>query len=434
MKRLIALIVLVWAGGAVGYYYWNEAHAQRVRYKTAAVRRGDLTDAISATGTIEPEEVVDVGAQVAGEIVRFGDDPRGGKTISYGSPVEKGTVLAQLDDRLFQARVDQMKANVTKAEADVEQAKARLRQSERNVERNKKLQSRGPGYVAPQDADNALSAVEADKAGLALATSGVAVAKANLEEADANLGYTTIRSPVKGVILDRRVNIGQTVVASLNAPSLFLIAKDLSRMEIWASVNETDIGSIHPGQRVKFTVGTFPGESFDGKVAQIRLNASMVQNVVTYTVVVSVDNTSGRLMPYLTARLEFEVEGRKGVLLVPKSALRWQPRTQNLPPEAREAYARILQARARASEGETAHAKPGEPREGVVWEQQGEFVRAVPVKVGLSDGLNVQVEGRGLDDGTKVVVGVERRDEADDAAFLPHTQKAEKSSSEKSRN
>ncbi len=261
------------------------------------------------------------------------------------------------------------------------------------------------------------------------------MAKANLEEAEANLGYTTIRSPVKGVILDRRVNIGQTVVASLNAPSLFLIAKDLSRMEIWASVNETDIGSIHPGQRVRFTVGTFPGEKFEGKVSQIRLNASMVQNVVTYTVVVSVDNTSGRLMPYLTARLEFEVEGRKGVLLVPKAALRWQPRVQNLPPEAREAYARSLQARARASEGETAHARPGEPREGVVWEQHGEFVRAVPVKVGLSDGLNVQVEGRGLDDGTKVVVGVERRDEADDASFLPHTQKAEKSSSsDKSKN
>jgi HlyD family secretion protein len=138
-------------------------------------------------------------------------------------------------------------------------------------------------------------------------------------------------------------------------------------------------------------------------------------------------------MPYLTARLEFEVEGRKGVLLVPKGALRWQPRTQHLPPEAREAYARTLQARARVSEGGAAAAKPGETREGVVWEQQGEFVRPVPVRVGLSDGLNVQVEGRGLDDGTKVVVGVERRDEADDASFLPHTQKAEKTSADKSK-
>ena len=340
-------------------------------------------------------------------------------------------MLARLDEKLFRARVDQMKANVTKSEADVQQAQARLRQSERNVERNKKLLSRGPGFVAPQDVDNALSAVESDRAGLALAESGVAVAKANLEEAEANLGYTTIRSPVKGVILDRRVNIGQTVVASLNAPSLFLIAKDLSRMEIWASVNETDIGAIHPGQVVKFSVGTFPGETFLGKVAQIRLNASMVQNVVTYTVVVSFENAGDRLMPYLTARLDFEVEARRGVLLVPKAALRWQPKPQHVAPEAREEYARSLQARVRPA-GEAP--KAGGMAEGMLWEVQGDFVWPVKVRVGLSDGINAQVEGQGINDAAHVVVGVERREEADDAAFLPHTQKAEKDeSSDKSK-
>lgn len=431
MKKLIAIMVVLWTGGAIGYWYWSDSRANRVKYRTVAVRRGDLTHAITATGTIEPEEVVDVGAQVAGEIVRFGDDPRGGgKPISYGSPVDKGTVLAQLDEKLFRARLDQMKANVTKAEADVQQAHAKVRQSERNVERNKKLLSRGPGFVAPQDVDNALSALEADRAGLALAESGVAVSKANLAEAEANLGYTTIRSPVKGVILDRRVNIGQTVVASLNAPSLFLIAKDLSRMEIWASVNETDIGAIHPGQPVKFTVGTFPNETFQGKVAQIRLNASMVQNVVTYTVVVSVDNAGGRLMPYLTARLDFEVEGRKGVLLVPKAALRWQPKPQNVAPEARDEYTRLLTDRGR-SPGEAT--KPGATTEGVLWEVQGEFVWPVKVRVGLSDGIHAQVDGPGLNDGARVVIGVERREEADDAAFLPHTQKAEKEAGDKSK-
>lgn len=432
MKKLIAIMVVLWGGGALGYWYWADGRASRLKYKTVTVRRGDLTHAITATGTIEPEEVVDVGAQVAGEIISFGDDTRGGgKTVSYGSTVEKGTVLARLDEKLFRARVDQMKANVTKSEADVQQAQARLRQSERNVERNKKLLSRGPGFVAPQDVDNALSAVESDRAGLALAESGVAVARANLEEAEANLGYTTIRSPVKGVILDRRVNIGQTVVASLNAPSLFLIAKDLSRMEIWASVNETDIGAIHPGQVVKFSVGTFPGETFLGKVAQVRLNASMVQNVVTYTVVVTVDNASGRLMPYLTARLDFEVEGRRGVLLVPKAALRWLPKPQHVAPEAREEYARTLQARGRSA---SVPSKAGGMSEGVLWEVQGDFVWPVKIRVGLSDGINTQVEGQGISDGTHVVVGVERREEADDAAFLPHTQKAEKDeSSDKSK-
>ncbi len=417
MKKLIGIMAFLWAGGAVGYYYWNDARANRAQFRTVDVRVGNLTTTINATGTIEPEEVVDVGVQVAGEILSFGEDARGqGKAISYGSPVEKGTVLARLDDRLFKARVDQARASLARDEADVEQAKARVRQADRDLERNRRLRDRG--QLSQQDYDNAIAAAETTKAALAVAESVVSVARANLEEASANLGYTTIRSPVKGVILDRRVNIGQTVVASLNAPSLFLIAKDLSRMEIWASVNETDIGSIHPGQPVKFTVGPFPDETFRGEVAQIRLNASMVQNVVTYTVVVSVDNERGRLLPYLTARLEFELEGRKAVLLVPKAALRWRPKPQHVEPDRRDEYARRLAARAKGPEPST----PSSDREGTLWEPRGEFVRPIPVKVGLSDGLDAEVVGEGIGRGTRVVVGVERRDEADDAAFLPHTQ------------
>jgi HlyD family secretion protein len=420
MKKLLAIMVVLWAGGAVGYYYWNDSRTNGIRFRTVAVRRGDLMTTINATGTIEPEEVVDVGVQVAGEVVAFGDDARGGgRTISFGSPVEKGTVLARLDDKLFKARVDQMRASLARDEADVQQAQAKLRQAERDMERNRKLQARGPGMLAPQDADNTLAGYESAKAALAVAESVVTLARANLEEAVANLGYTTIRSPVKGVILDRRVNIGQTVVASLNAPSLFLIAKDLSRMEIWASINETDIGSIHPGQPVRFSVGPFPDDTFRGVVAQTRLNASMVQNVVTYTVVVSIDNTSGRLLPYLTARLEFELEGRRGVLLVPKAALRWQPKPPNVVEELRESYARSLDTRGRV------HDLPGAAagREATLWVPQGEFVRPLKVRVGLNDGMLAEVSGEGITDGTQVVVGVERREEADDAAFLPHTQK-----------
>ena len=420
MKKLLAIIALLWAGGAVGYWYWTDARSNRVRYRTAEVRRGDLTTTINATGTMEPEEVVDVGAQVAGEILSFGDDPaEPGRSISYGSKVEKGTVLAQLDDKLFKARVDMTRASLARDEADVQQARSKVRQAERDVERNRKIASRGPGFLTPQDHDNAVSAHEMAVAALAVAESVVSVARANLEEATANLGYTTIRSPVKGVILDRRVNIGQTVVASLNAPSLFLIAKDLSRMEIWASVNETDIGSIRPRQPVEFTVGPFPNETFRGEVKQIRLNASMVQNVVTYTVVVSVDNTSGRLLPYLTARVEFELDGRHGVLLVPKAALRWQPKPGQVAPESREEYARMIARRAR----EVASPSPGSTAEGVVWEARGEFVRPIKVRVGLNDGLLAEVGGEGVGEGTQVVVGVERKEEADDAAFLPHTQR-----------
>jgi HlyD family secretion protein len=368
-----------------------------------------VESSVTATGTIEPEEVVDVGAQVAGEIVGFGEDPRDPqKPVSFGTPVEKGTVLARLDASLFKARVGQAKAQLIKSEAEVTQAKAKVRQTERDLQRNKNLRSKGNGIVAPQESDTAISADESSRAALEVARSGVAVAKANLEEAEANLRYTTITSPVKGVILDRRVNIGQTVVANLNAPSLFLIAKDLRRMEIWASVNEADIGSIRVGQPVRFSVGAFPNETFDGRVSQVRLNASMVQNVVTFTVVVSFENSTGKLLPYLTARLDFEVHRRMGVLTAPKAALRWKPKPGDFTGQLALSSTRSLD-------------------EGVVWTLSGDSVRPIPVRIGVSDGAVTEVEGQGLTEGTRVVTGVERGETGDDGStFLPHTKAVEK--------
>jgi HlyD family secretion protein len=420
MKKLFVIATLFWGVAAIGFWYWHDNGGPAVRFRAVTVRRGDVRAAVSATGTIEPEEVVDVGAQVVGEVISFGPDPLDAtRTVSYGTRVEKGTLLARLDDSLFKARLDQASADVRKADADVDQSQAKMKQAEREMDRSRRLLNKGPGMIAPQDAENAQSAYEVARAGVAVSEGSAAVARAHLEEATANLGYTTIRSPVKGVILDRRVNIGQTVVASLNAPSLFLIAKDLSRMEIWASVNETDIGSIHVGQAVHFTVGAFPGETFQGKVAQIRLNASMVQNVVTYTVAVSFENPKGKLLPYLTARVEFEVETHKSVLLVPKAALRWQPKVEHVIPSEREEYARTLKARVREP-GNTAGAT-GPAATTWIWVVSGEFVRPVPVKVGLSDGVSTEVSGEGLDDGSRAVVGVDRVEETDISSFLPHT-------------
>ena len=424
MKRLLLMMGLLWGGGAFGVWYWTDTHTQRVSYRTVAIRRGDLRSTINATGTIEPEEVVDVGAQVAGRIESFGTDPRDpGKPVSYGTHVDQGTVLARLDSALFQARVDQARGSVAKAEADIEAARAKLRQAERELERAKKLKARATAVIAAQEYDVALANFESAKAALGVSESALVVARADLEEATVNLGYTTIRSPVNGVVLDRRINIGQTVIASLNAPSLFLIAKDLSRLEIWSSVNETDIGSIHEGQKVHFTVSAFPHETFPGTVAQIRLNASMSQNVVTYTVVIKVDNSDGRLLPYLTARLQFEVEARQGALLVPNAALRWQPRVQNVAPEARSDYAAWLRRRTPAK-GETA--RPGSPSldepAGILWIKQGDFVRPVQVSIGLSDGVATEVSGDDLHEDTEVVVGANRVEaDADALSILPHT-------------
>jgi HlyD family secretion protein len=312
---------------------------------------------------------------------------------------------------------------VAKAEGDIEQAQAKFRQAQRELDRTYKLKSRGSTLIAEQDYEVDLANYETAKAELAASESTLVVARADLEEATVILGYTTIRSPVKGVILDRRVNLGQTVAANLNDTNLFLIARDLSSLEIWSSVNETDIGSIHEGQKVRFQVGALPRETFEGKVSQIRLNASMSQNVVTYTVVVSVDNSGGRLLPYLTARLQFEVEAREGVLLVPNAALRWQPRVQNVVPEARGDYALALQHRAPTT-GETGRSvsPPEDEPGGVLWIQQGDFVRPVKVRVGLSDGVITEISGGELVEGVEIVVGANRIDSEPDAlSILPHT-------------
>ncbi|MGP0067611.1 MAG: efflux RND transporter periplasmic adaptor subunit [Isosphaeraceae bacterium] len=423
MKKLLVLLGVLWGGGAIGLWYWNDAQTRLVSYRTARINRGDLRSTINATGTIEPRELVDVGAQVAGRIESFAPDPRDpAKSVGYGSRVEQGTVLARLDSALYQARLDQAHGRVAKAEADIEQAEAKFRQADREMDRATKLKARATVLISPQQYEACLTDYESAKAALTVSRSSLVVAKADLEEAALNLGYTTIRSPVKGIVLDRRINVGQTVVASPNAPSLFLIARDLDRLEIWSSVNETDIGSIHEGQVVRFTVSSLPRETFEGKVSQIRLNASMSQNIVTYTVVVSVDNSAGRLLPYLTARLEFEVSVRRGVLLVPNASLRWQPRVQDVIPEARSTYAMALRRHASTGrEPGRAYASPDDPG-GLLWIRQGELVRPVEVRIGFSDGVVTEVAADGLTEHTEVVVAASRIEADPDAlSILPHT-------------
>ena len=239
------------------------------------------------------------------------------------------------------------------------------------------------------------------------AKAGVDHSEAALRRARRNLGYCTIKSPVNGVIIDRRVNIGQTVVASLNAPSLFLIAKDLTRLQVWVAVNEADIGKIHPGQPVTFTVDAFPGETFRGEVGKVRLNASMTQNVVTYTVEILTDNTNGRLLPYLTANVRFEIARASGVLLVPNAALRWNPNNEEVAPAFRKSFEN--KARQREKSG-------SEPAKRRVWERSGfrqePYVRPIQVRKGMNDGAMTAVEGDGLNEGIKIVTGTLTKAEA----------------------
>jgi HlyD family secretion protein len=415
MKSLITLIVLAAVGGGAAYLYSQRADQADTLFRTAAVQRGDLLITIGATGTVEPEEVIDVGSQVAGRIETFGKDPSGGgKSIDYGSAVEEGTVLAIIDDALYaadvaqaEAQVEQARANVLRSKADLEQMKARLYQAEQNWKRAQEL---GPsGALAATDYDSYQAAYETAKATVAVGEATVVQTEKAVLQAEASLGrdktslsYCTIKSPVKGVIIDRRVNIGQTVVASLSAPSLFLIAKDLKRMQVWASVNEADIGRIAAGQAVTFTVDAFSGQVFRGEVGKIRLNASMTQNVVTYTVEINTDNSDGKLLPYLTANVQFEVAEHKGVLLVPNVALRWLPKPAQIAPDARQAAAEPT-PRGKPAAGDKKPAAAG--KTGAVWVRDGAFVRPVSVSVGLSDGSSTEIQSDKLAEGAEIVTG-----------------------------
>jgi HlyD family secretion protein len=233
----------------------------------------------------------------------------------------------------------------------------------------------------------------------------VAQAQAALDSAQQNLRYCTIVSPVKGIIIDRRVNIGQTVVSSLSAPSLFLIAKDLTRIQVWVSVNEADIGNVHPGQAVTFTIDAFPNQVFHGQITNIRLNATMTQNVVTYTVAVTTDNADGKLLPYLTANVRFVTGSRDNVLVVPNAALRWQPQSNQIAPQFRQAEGTSTAARRNPPPASAPGADAAGPRHGTVWVEQGEFVQPVSVSVGLTDGTLTEVEGPEVAEGMRVVVG-----------------------------
>jgi HlyD family secretion protein len=415
-RRTLVIIVVAVVAALALMGYLRRGSGNSAGFKTVQVKRGDLQATISATGTVVPEEVVDVGAQVAGKIVSFGHD-KDGREVDYGSVVEAGMVLARIDDALYaadaasaKAQLAQAKAAVQKAQADLGQMQAKLFQTENDWKRAQKL---GPSDALSQtDFDAARAAFEVARANLAVGKAAIAQAQGTVLQAEAtfrraqqNLSYCTIVSPVKGVIIDRRVNIGQTVVASLNAPSLFLLAKDLKRLQVWVSVNEADIGRIKPGQPVTFNVDAFPGERFSGEVGKVRLNATMTQNVVTYTVEIITDNSNGKLIPYLTANVTFIVGERQDVLLVSNAALRWTPQVAQVAAEFRGGPEKATESEAAPRVKQSNEAGKEEQPRGVVYVPQGTLVRPVYVDLGLSDGSLMEVESTELKEGTLLVVG-----------------------------
>jgi HlyD family secretion protein len=438
MRKVVFFLLFLGLAAAGGGWYWHVNLKPQISYRTVKIKRGDLLSTITATGTLEPEEVVDVGAQVEGLIQSFGTDANGHE-IDYRSPVHAKMVLAHIDDAVYkadvstaQAQLEQANVAVLKGQADVAQANAKLVQAEQVWNRAKEM---GPSdALSKNDYDMYKADFETAKANVLVAQTEIAQAKASILQAQAvldkatrNLDFCTIRSPVDGEILDRRVNIGQTVVSSLNAPSLFLIAKDLKRMQIWTSVNEADVGRVIPGTPVSFECDAFPGREFEGSVGKVRLNATMTQNVVMYTVEVNIDNSDNVLLPYLTANVHFLVQKDSAILMAPNAALRWSPSSlAQVAPDARS----WKPSDPKAAGGGPA-SKPANPkrkiaqRSGIVWITDGQFVRPIEVKLGASDGANTAIMSSNLSEGQEVILGevAETTQDVSQNPFMPPMRK-----------
>lgn len=445
MKKFFIIIILL-ALVALGIGAWTGlpgTQKNELRMVTSRVVRGDCVNKVQATGTLEPEELVDVGAQVTGEIKEFGTDVEG-KRVDYGSEVKAGQLLARIDDALVELDIKRAEASVAQAKAQIISAKAAVKQAEASIaqasaNKNKadrdllRAQKLGVGDALSQmefdqyvnTAESAAAALQSAEAQLHTARAQQANADASLQSAQAQLAietrnrdYTRITTPVDGTIVVRQVNVGQTVVSNMSATTLFLVARDLSNMQIWASVNEADIAKVHPGQEVRYTVDALPNETFTGKVNKIRPNATMASNVVTYIVEVDIANPDRKLLPYMSANANFIVEEQKDCLMVPDTAFEFHPPHSLIAPEHAGSPATTGEEQGEENEeteGEQAEA-PAEPQPtprdapAVIWKKVGKNVVPVRVKRGLGDGTRsavVALEEGSLSAGDLIVTDVQ---------------------------
>jgi HlyD family secretion protein len=316
MRKILLLIVVLAlvGGGAYGYYrYTQKPEAPTIT--TARVTRGDLAETVGATGALQAVTTVQVGTQVSGTIQELNAD--------FNSLVRKGQVLARLDPSLIQSQIEQARANLIRAEADLERLRVGLDDAKTKLERAKELAAKK--LIAQTELEAAEVAVRSSEAQLRSQVAGVTQSQASLRQNQVNLAHTVIESPIDGLVISRNVDVGQTVAASMSAPTLFVLAADLTKMQVLASLDESDVGRIRPGQAVRFRVDAFPTDEFTGNVTQVRLQPTTVQNVVTYQTVIDVPNPGLKLKPGMTANVNIEIARRDNVVRVPNGALRFRP-------------------------------------------------------------------------------------------------------------
>ena len=362
-RNLVIMAIVVAAVGFVGY---KHIKSHKITYQTQELKECTITDLVEASGTIKPVNTVSVGSTVSGLMKEI--------YVDYNSEVKKGQLLAQIDPANFQASVDQNQAQITNAEANLARLNAELVYSEKTYNRYKNLYAKN--FIARSELDQAESDYLAKKASIGAQRATIAQARANYNTAMTNLGYTKIIAPVDGTIIKRAIDVGQPVAASFQAPELFTIAQDLTKMQIEVNVSEADIGNVKEGQGVEYTLDGYPDSVFHGKVTQVRLDSTTTSNVVTYTVIVSVENEDLKLKPGMTANVSIITKQSKDVMCAPSVALKYTPDING----------------------------PKYQNQGL-WILKGNEPERIDIKTGASDDNNIEVISKKLQLGDKVVIG-----------------------------
>jgi HlyD family secretion protein len=386
--RKIALIAVL-AVAACG-------RKQAAPWRTDPVTRGPVSEVVNATGDVSAIVTVNVGSQVSGIIDKL--------YVDFNSKVKKDQLLATLDPRLFQAQLEKAEASLASAKANVEKAQAAYADSVRIANRQQEL--RQQGLISQADLDTALATRDQNAAGLSASKATVLQAKADRDMAATNLAFTRIRSPIDGIVVSRSVDVGQTVAAAFQAPTLFLIANDLTKMQILANIDEADVGKVREGLEAKFTVDAYPGETFTGLIRDVRQAPNTIQNVVTYPAVIDAPNPDRKLRQGMTASVNITAARKDDSLRVSNAALRWKP-DESAAPEAAQRpggtpQARTASAASRGARDGSAQQVPG--RAGRVYKLENGKPVPMNIRVGLSDGQRTEVI-EGLSEGDRVIVG-----------------------------
>jgi HlyD family secretion protein len=402
-KRISLFLIAILLLASTGYGFWRwRSSPKESPYVTMPVQRGNITQAVSSTGTLQAVVTVLVGSQVSGTIDKLFAD--------FNTKVKAGQVVAQLNQDKFKASVDQARANLLAAESNLAKAKVTVVDAQRTLERNRELRKRD--LMAQSELDAAQTAYDAALAQLEVNKAQTAQAQAALNQTTVDLNNTVIRSPVDGIVISRSVDVGQTVAASLQAPTLFTIANDLAKMEVHTNVDEADVGNVSEGQEVSFSVDAFPARRFRGRVHQVRNAPIVVQNVVTYDAVVRIDNKDLLLKPGMTANVQFLVSRKENVLTIPNMAMRFKPPDQKneaqdlLRQDQRRAAPTLGARRTSRAPGGASGAGSRGGRRVSIYVLRGGQAEPVEVQIGITDGSKTEVRDGELEESDAVIIGM----------------------------